>query len=55
MYDENMVFDKDENVTGPCEFLVMYDLYHLLSSTIKVTGPCEFLVMYDLDLFFIFI
>ena len=34
-------------VTGPCEFLVMYDglLRHPPMS--DVTGPCEFLVMYD--------
>ena len=34
-------------VTGPCEFLVMYDIFNLLGTIVQVTGPCEFLVMYD--------
>ena len=34
-------------VTGPCEFLVMYDYQLDLRATNQVTGPCEFLVMYD--------
>ena len=34
-------------VTGPCEFLVMYDITQYIKANIKVTGPCEFLVMYD--------
>ena len=34
-------------VTGPCEFLVMYDGTIKTINGTKVTGPCEFLVMYD--------
>ena len=34
-------------VTGPCEFLVMYDIKPFIIKSIIVTGPCEFLVMYD--------
>ena len=34
-------------VTGPCEFLVMYDACLKILSESLVTGPCEFLVMYD--------
>ena len=34
-------------VTGPCEFLVMYDLIVYILQLCIVTGPCEFLVMYD--------
>ena len=34
-------------VTGPCEFLVMYDHFFSSYDYRKVTGPCEFLVMYD--------
>ena len=36
-----------QQVTGPCEFLVMYDLNSYLHKARAVTGPCEFLVMYD--------
>ena len=32
-------------VTGPCEFLVMYDNSEVKHLKIGVTGPCEFLVM----------
>ena len=35
-------------VTGPCEFLVMYDFLNLNLYQLNVTGPCEFLVMYDI-------
>ena len=34
-------------VTGPCEFLVMYDDKQDIIMELFVTGPCEFLVMYD--------
>ena len=34
-------------VTGPCEFLVMYDQELCKTNEFCVTGPCEFLVMYD--------
>ena len=36
-----------ERVTGPCEFLVMYDKFKSFVYVLIVTGPCEFLVMYD--------
>ena len=35
-------------VTGPCEFLVMYDIWNGNRIRNIVTGPCEFLVMYDI-------
>ena len=47
MYDNSI---QDINllvVTGPCEFLVMYDLVSFILLLQMVTGPCEFLVMYD--------
>ena len=37
------------SVTGPCEFLVMYDANVILEVIPPVTGPCEFLVMYDIN------
>ena len=36
-----------DTVTGPCEFLVMYDIKCYQRLYQQVTGPCEFLVMYD--------
>ena len=35
-------------VTGPCIFLVIYDVVIFLSAHIEVTGPCIFLVIYDM-------
>ena len=46
MYDGMKLNDRNINVTGPCEFLVMYDQLLLLNEVAIVTGPCEFLVMY---------
>ena len=48
MYDEWKQCKKLILVTGPCEFLVMYDLKMDLLILLMVTGPCEFLVMYDI-------
>ena len=42
-----MLENTIKDVTGPREFLVMYDKYYYLNCKILVTGPCEFLVMYD--------
>ena len=47
MYDEIIGWFTTEDVTGPCEFLVMYDWWNKNWYKIYVTGPCEFLVMYD--------
>ena len=47
MYDCEIDDVELGKVTGPCEFLVMYDELTLQLLTILVTGPCEFLVMYD--------
>ena len=34
-------------VTGPCIFLVIYDLLIMIYDNELVTGPCIFLVIYD--------
>ena len=47
MYDNERILVDYKVVTGPCEFLVMYDSIFCFLIPLKVTGPCEFLVMYD--------
>ena len=47
MYDLISNFNYLDRVTGPCEFLVMYDITMIILGKASVTGPCEFLVMYD--------
>ena len=47
MYDLQETLDYFTAVTGPCEFLVMYDNKLWDIQCLGVTGPCEFLVMYD--------
>ena len=47
MYDLYFTFKLTAPVTGPCEFLVMYDPVGEPNKQNNVTGPCEFLVMYD--------
>ena len=47
MYDTVLYNRYILGVTGPCEFLVMYDCKGLTAIGSPVTGPCEFLVMYD--------
>ena len=48
MYDQIILLILEYYVTGPCEFLVMYDIEMQDLSLHDVTGPCEFLVMYDI-------
>ena len=50
MYDEKINYIHYIFVTGPCEFLVMYDASTIRHNRARVTGPCEFLVMYDLKI-----
>ena len=47
MYDHTLVEYIMTSVTGPCKFLVMYDMDTYIKTERTVTGPCEFLVMYD--------
>ena len=47
MYDIMLKINYKGYVTGPCEFLVMYDEIENDYDPEIVTGPCEFLVMYD--------
>ena len=47
MYDRLFLILLSICVTGPCEFLVMYDFIIFNKFNHRVTGPCEFLVMYD--------
>ena len=47
MYNSYCLFLLIYLVTGPCEFLVMYNSEDVNADGDGVTGPCEFLVMYN--------
>ena len=42
-------------VTGPCRFLVIYDIGKTGTSRLEVTEPCKFLVIYDQSALFVIV